>query len=263
MAPVVRLNEARTVCRSLTLALPAARRCAATALLCALCAAAFVPASSLAAASGNELPGSARRTATPPRSTRRPTSALAFGRAVPPLVCRALGAEGLKAAPSLCQGPGIAPPHPSLSAPRPCPRRRPPAPRGYSLTVLAAQRGAGERRGGRTTSQKPHGGSGNQYRAAAEHGVKRGDTLTVDIDALAGGTGKGAGAGVAKVDGLVFFVEGALPGSRVQAKVTGVKPDYVEACIERVVTPSPDAVAAPCGVFRANGGGKNSQKAMS
>jgi hypothetical protein len=61
--------------------------------------------------------------------------------------------------------------------------------------VLAAQRGAGERRGGRKTSQKPRSGSGNQYRAAAEHGVKRGDTLTVDIDALAGGTGKGAGAG--------------------------------------------------------------------
>ena len=80
--------------------------------------------------------------------------------------------------------------------------------------------------------------------------------MTVDIDAMAGGTGKGAGAGVAKVDGLIFFVEGGLPGSRVQVKVTGVKPDYVEACIERVVTPSPDAVASPCGVFRANGGGK-------
>ena len=39
-------------------------------------------------------------------------------------------------------------------------------------------------------------------REAAAHGVARGDTLTVDIHALAGGTGKGAGAGVAKVDGL-------------------------------------------------------------
>ena len=122
--------------------------------------------------------------------------------------------------------------------------------------MLAAQRGAGDRGSGRKMSQKPRSGSGNQYRAAAAHGVKRGDTLTVDIDAMAGGTGKGAGAGVAKVDGLIFFVEGALPGSRVQVKVTGVKPDYVEACIERVVTPSPDAVASPCGVFRANGGGK-------
>ena len=46
------------------------------------------------------------------------------------------------------------------------------------------------------------GGSANQYRAAAAHGVAQGDTLTVDIHALAGGTGKGAGAGVAKVDGL-------------------------------------------------------------
>ena len=154
MAPVVRLNDARTVCRSLTLALPAARRCAATALLCALCAAAFVPASSLAAASGNELPGSARRTATPPRSTRRPTSALAFGRAVPPLVCRALGAEGLKAAPSLCQGPGIAPP--TLPSP---PRGRAPAAGRPRLedtpsrcSRLSGERASGEAAGKRARS---------------------------------------------------------------------------------------------------------------
>lgn len=127
--------------------------------------------------------------------------------------------------------------------------------------LAAHSSGKGERRGKRgrkSASQRvgdAAGGGGNQQRRAVEHGVKRGDTLTVDIESLAGGTGKGAGCGVARVDGLIFFIEGALPGSQVQVAVTDVKRDYIEAKIQSVAVPSPDAVASPCAFFRSQGGG--------
>lgn len=95
----------------------------------------------------------------------------------------------------------------------------------------------------------------NQQRVAAAHTVKRGDTMTVDILSLAGGSGKSAGSGVAKVDGLIVFVEGALPGSRVEVKVTDVKRGYVEASIVCLLMPSPDAAPAPCPFFRSQGSG--------
>jgi 23S rRNA (uracil1939-C5)-methyltransferase len=67
---------------------------------------------------------------------------------------------------------------------------------------------------------------------------QRGDELQLTIDALAFG-----GAGVARTDGYVVFVTGALPGDRVRAVITKRKRAYGEARTLEVLQPSPDRIA--------------------
>ena len=125
---------------------------------------------------------------------------------------------------------------------------------------LAAQK---RDRAGSSTSRrskpKQKGGSKqgeeNQCRAAASHGIKPGHTLVVATESLAGGSSKGSGSGVAKVDGLIIFVAGALPGAKVECKVTAVKRDYLEAGILQILSPSPDTTESPCPLFRSHGAG--------
>ncbi|HST40492.1 MAG TPA: 23S rRNA (uracil(1939)-C(5))-methyltransferase RlmD [Conexibacter sp.] len=62
--------------------------------------------------------------------------------------------------------------------------------------------------------------------------------LDLTIDSLAFG-----GNGVARHDGYVLFVHGAIPGDRVRAKVTKTKRDYGEAITLEVLEPSPDRIA--------------------
>ena len=63
------------------------------------------------------------------------------------------------------------------------------------------------------------------------------------------------GDGVARsADGLVFFVEGALPGDQVVATVTHRARRYARARLERLIQPSPHRVALPCPVADACGG---------
>jgi len=63
--------------------------------------------------------------------------------------------------------------------------------------------------------------------------------LEVTIDSLAFG-----GNGVARHDGYVLFVQGAIPGDRVRVKVTKTKRDYGEAITQEVLEPSPDRIPA-------------------
>jgi 23S rRNA (uracil1939-C5)-methyltransferase len=63
----------------------------------------------------------------------------------------------------------------------------------------------------------------------------RGDELELTIDSLAFG-----GAGVARLDGYVVFVAGAIPGDRVRAVVGKSKRAYAEARAVEVLTPSSD-----------------------
>jgi 23S rRNA (uracil1939-C5)-methyltransferase len=67
---------------------------------------------------------------------------------------------------------------------------------------------------------------------------RRGDELELTIDSLAFG-----GAGVARLDGYVVFVQGALPGDRVRALVGKSKRGYAEARASEVVEPGPDRIA--------------------
>jgi len=52
------------------------------------------------------------------------------------------------------------------------------------------------------------------------------------------------GAGIARLEGYVVFVRGAVPGDRVLARVTRSKRDYAEAVLVDVLEPSPDRIAA-------------------
>ncbi len=66
---------------------------------------------------------------------------------------------------------------------------------------------------------------------------ERGDELELVVDTLAFG-----GAGVARLDGYVVFVTGAVPGDRVRARVTKRKRAYAEARTVELVEPSPDRI---------------------
>ena len=67
---------------------------------------------------------------------------------------------------------------------------------------------------------------------------QRGDELELTIDALAFG-----GAGVARVEGYVVFVTGAVPGDRVRAVIGKRKRAYAEARALEILEPGPDRIA--------------------
>jgi 23S rRNA (uracil1939-C5)-methyltransferase len=55
--------------------------------------------------------------------------------------------------------------------------------------------------------------------------------------------------------GRVVFVEGALPGERVRARLTDAKKDFARAVATEILEPSPDRVAPPCAALAAGCGG--------
>jgi len=67
----------------------------------------------------------------------------------------------------------------------------------------------------------------------------RGEELELTVDSLAYG-----GAGVARLEGYVVFVEGAIPGDRVRAVVGKSKRAYAEARAIEILEPSPDRLEA-------------------
>src|SRR3954470_4186715 len=66
---------------------------------------------------------------------------------------------------------------------------------------------------------------------------KRGDELELHVDSFAHG-----GAGVARLDGYVVFVQGAVPGDRVRARVGKSKRGYAEARAVEILEPSPERI---------------------
>ena len=70
---------------------------------------------------------------------------------------------------------------------------------------------------------------------------RRGDELELDVEGLAFG-----GRGVARSDGYVVFVAGALPGDRVRAALTKTKRGYAEARAVELVRPSAERVPDSC-----------------
>ncbi len=66
----------------------------------------------------------------------------------------------------------------------------------------------------------------------------KGAELELTVDSLAFG-----GNGVARLDGFVVFVQGAVPGDRVRARVSKSKRAYAEARTEEILEPGPDRVA--------------------
>jgi 23S rRNA (uracil1939-C5)-methyltransferase len=76
---------------------------------------------------------------------------------------------------------------------------------------------------------------------ATEERPRRGEQLTLEVESLAYG-----GRGIARRNGFVVFVAGALPGDRVRAEVTKAKRGYAEASTTELVRESPDRVPARC-----------------
>ena len=66
----------------------------------------------------------------------------------------------------------------------------------------------------------------------------RGAELELSIDSLAHG-----GAGVARLDGYVVFVQGGMPGDRLRAQVGKAKRAYAEARAIEILEPGPDRIA--------------------
>ncbi|MBI4994967.1 23S rRNA (uracil(1939)-C(5))-methyltransferase RlmD [Candidatus Peregrinibacteria bacterium] len=62
------------------------------------------------------------------------------------------------------------------------------------------------------------------------------------------------GAGVAKLGNLTVFVERAVPGDKILARLTKIKSSYAEAKLEKLVVSSPERVGARCKHFGVCGG---------
>ena len=77
--------------------------------------------------------------------------------------------------------------------------------------------------------------------SAAARRPGRGETLELEVDSLAHG-----GRGVARNDGFVVFVAGALPGDRVRAEVTKAKRRFAEARVVELLRPGADRVPDSC-----------------
>jgi 23S rRNA (uracil1939-C5)-methyltransferase len=75
----------------------------------------------------------------------------------------------------------------------------------------------------------------------AARGPRRGELLEVEVDSLAFG-----GRGVARADGFVVFVSGALPGDRVRAEITKGKKRFAEARTVELLRPGADRIPDRC-----------------
>jgi 23S rRNA (uracil1939-C5)-methyltransferase len=80
---------------------------------------------------------------------------------------------------------------------------------------------------------------------------KKGEIVTLNVTDLAFG-----GKGVAKIENFVVFIESAVPGDIIEAKIVKSRGNYAEAKIERLITPSEHRVAPACEHFGLCGGCK-------
>lgn len=71
--------------------------------------------------------------------------------------------------------------------------------------------------------------------------LKKGQQLELEIERIAFG-----GKGVVRVDGLVVFVDGAVPQDHVLVRITKKRKNYAEARVLEIIEPSPQRVKAPC-----------------
>ncbi|MEK7171690.1 MAG: 23S rRNA (uracil(1939)-C(5))-methyltransferase RlmD [Patescibacteria group bacterium] len=79
--------------------------------------------------------------------------------------------------------------------------------------------------------------------------LKKNAIIELTISDLAFG-----GSGVAKLGDLAVFVERAVPGDKILARLTRIKSSYAEAKLEKLVEASPERVSARCKHFGVCGG---------
>ncbi|MBU1230169.1 MAG: 23S rRNA (uracil(1939)-C(5))-methyltransferase RlmD [Proteobacteria bacterium] len=125
-------------------------------------------------------------------------------------------------------------------------------------------RNTSQKKGGQGSRSKPRPTRPARPAHRASQGAASplaGRLVELSIDTLALG-----GAGVARMPetiegldeftgaGMAVFVEGALPGSRVRARLTAVHRRHAEAVVAEVLSPSPEAVTPFCPHFGLCGG---------
>ena len=71
--------------------------------------------------------------------------------------------------------------------------------------------------------------------------VKKGQMIEVEVTSLALG-----GKGLTRVDGMAVFIDQAVPGDQVQARIIKKRKQYAEARVVELMRPSKDRVPAPC-----------------
>ncbi len=81
--------------------------------------------------------------------------------------------------------------------------------------------------------------------------MKKGDILTLKIESTAFGS-----EGLARYDGRVIFVSGAVPGERVEVQIVKKRRDYAKAKVVSFIHRSQHRQNAPCGHFPVCGGCK-------
>src|SRR5690606_25029155 len=79
--------------------------------------------------------------------------------------------------------------------------------------------------------------------------IRNGVKVEVVVEKLVYG-----GRGMARLNGMVIFVEGAAPGDRVNVRIKRKKRHHAEAVIEEILEPSPLRREAPCSMFGRCGG---------
>ena len=81
--------------------------------------------------------------------------------------------------------------------------------------------------------------------------MQRGDELVVTLESAAF-----EGKNIARLDNLVVFVRGGVPGDTARTRLTKIKKQFLEADFVELLSPSPDRVSAPCIHFGPCGGCK-------
>src|SRR5213594_713644 len=81
--------------------------------------------------------------------------------------------------------------------------------------------------------------------------MNRGDEIELTVERFAG-----EGKGVARIDGLVVFVEGGVPGDRLLAQVTKTKKQFADAVAVKILVPSHLRTQPRCKYFGTCGGCK-------
>ncbi len=123
----------------------------------------------------------------------------------------------------------------------------------------ADKSGSRRQQGGRAGDVKQNNkasGRGNAGRKAGasaavtvEAPFQKNEQVTVDIIGLTHD-----GEGVGRAEGFAFFIQGALPGERVRAKVMKLKKQYGYARLEELIVASPARLEPPCDIYKECGG---------
>lgn len=103
----------------------------------------------------------------------------------------------------------------------------------------------------RNQGQQGRGRSGKGQASESLEGVPvaKNDVVTLEMVGM-----NHDGEGVGRVEGYTLFVQAALPGEVIQAKVLKIKKQYGYAKLLKIVEPSPQRVPAPCAIYDQCGG---------